>query len=519
MKKKLLLLSLLILSIFSFSSISGQDIKIIKGEEIKSKMQIRHIVGEIDNLVYTVFYAKKKYYLRTYNTDLSIEKSVEINMTYKDKKLEMHGMAKIMDRIYSLGEFNNKKTHKKYLLYQEYSPNTLKIVKKWTVLGEIPYEKKRRSGNFSFAYSQNKKRVLVYHYLPYKRGAKQKIAFSVLDSNMNKVWGKKVSLPYADNLFQIKDFEVDDAGSVYIVGKKWKGKAKDVINGRINFTYVIIGYHQDGDDEQEYKLSLKDKYITQVKLAVDNDLNLICAGFYTNTHNVYSLGGSFLLKINNEDGDVMVSDYKDFSVEFITSLMSKRKQEKVKKKKKKGKSIEMPEYDLDALIIRDDGGVILIGERSYVVSHTYTDANGNMHTTYTYYAQNIIVVNFNPDGSIKWMRRVPKSQSSGSPYYLSYVSATYEDNIYFIYNDHIDNANKKNELEFRHFVVKAKKTNLVAYRINSAGETKYLPLFIAGKGNTLVVPQHSAQLRETKDLILFSTYGKKQKLYRIEFQD
>ena len=516
--KNILQLSIIIIVLFATSfTTKAQDIKIIKGEEIRSKMQIRHIVGEIDDHLFTVFYAKKKFYLRSYNKDLSIGKSVEINMKYKDKKLTMHGMVKIMNHIYSLGEFNNKKTHKKYLLYQEYSPTSMKITKKWTILGEIPYQKKRRSGNFSFTYSQNKKRVLVYHYLPYKKGAKQKIAFSVLDSNMNKIWKTKVSLPYADNLFAIKDFEVDDAGNVYIVGKKWKGKAKDVIKGKINFSYVIVKYVEGGDNEQEFKLSLKNKYITQVKLAMDNDLNLICAGFYTNTKNIYSLGGSFLLKLNHEDGETMASNYKDFSVEFITSLLSKRKQQKAKKKK--GKKVEMPEYDLDALVIRDDGGVLLVGERAYVVSHTYTDANGHSHTSYTYYTRNIIVVNFNPDGTVKWMRRVPKSQSSSSPYYLSYVSATYQDNIYFIYNDHVDNAKRKKESDFGHFNMRVKKANLVAYRINSEGETKYLPLFPAGKGATLVVPQHSMQLRETKDLILFSVYSKKQRLYRIEFDN
>jgi hypothetical protein len=518
--KKLLQFTILIFTLFIINySAKAQDIKIIEGEEIKSKMVINRIVGEIDGKVYAVFYAKKKFYLRSYNKDLSIDKFTEIIMEHNNKKLEMHGVVKIMNRIYSLGEFNNKKMHKKYLLFQEHSPKTLKVIREWKVLGEIPYEKKRRSGDFSFSYSQNKRRVLVYHFLPNKKGAKQKIAFSVLDSNMNKVWSNKVTLPYADNLFAIKDFEVDDEGNVYLIGKKWRGKQKDVINGKINFSYLILGYKEQDKEAKEYKLALKDKFITQVRLAMDNKLNLVCAGFYTNTKNIYSLGGSFILKINHKTSDVMVSDYKDFSIDFITSLKSKRKKEKAKKKKKKGKTVEMPEYDLDALVLRDDGGVLLVGERNYVISHTYTDANGNMYTTYTYYSRNIIAVNFNPDGSVKWMRRIPKSQSSHSPYFLSYVSATYDDNLYFIYNDYVDNKNINNEIDFKHFAINRKKSNLVAYRINSEGETNYLSLFHAGKGNTLVVPNHSRQLRDSKDIIIFSTYGKKQKLYRIEFNN
>ena len=523
MTKKILLLSLLLFSIFAFNTSYAQDISIIEGAEIKSKMSMIKVVGEFDNNVVAVFYSKKKYYLRSYNENLEIVKYKELDLSYKGKEMDYAGVVEIKNRLFSLARFNNKKTKKNYLLYQEIDPKTFNVIKKLSVLGEIPYSKKRNDGGFSFVYSQNQQRVLIYHFLPYDKGGKQKLAFSVLDSNLTKIWGKKITLPYSDKLFAIHDFEVDDEGNVYIIGKKWRGKRKDIVDGKVNFEFYILRYRKDESDNQEYKLALKGKYITQVKLAMDPKLNLICAGFYSNNKGYGGLGGSFMLKIDHKDGDIITSDYQDFSVEFMTSLMSKRKKEKAKKKskkmKKKGKSFEMPVYDLDNLVIRDDGGVLLVAEREFVISHTHTDANGNTYTTYTYYTNNIIVVNFNPDGSVKWMRRVPKSQSAGGTYYLSYVSATYEDNIYFIYNDYIKNKDIRDEKEFRHFAVNLKYANLVAYKINGKGETDYLPLFPAGKGSTLVVPKRSTQLKHSNDIILYSVAKKKQRLYRIVFEE
>jgi len=520
MKKTLLFSILFLLTIFSIESSKAQNINIIEGGEIKSKMNMIKIVGEFDNLVVTVFYAKKKYYLRTYDKNLDVKNYKELDLTYKGKKMEYAGMVEIKNRLFSLAVFNNKKTKKNYLLYQEIDPKSLDVIKKLSVLGEIPYSRKSNDGNFSFVYSQNQKRVLIYHSLPYDKGGRQKIAFAVLDSNLNKIWSKKVTLPYSDKLFSFYDVEIDDEGNVYMIGKKWKAKRKDIVGGQINFSFIILGYKKGGKESVEYKLALEDKYISQVKLVMDPKLNLICAGFYSNNKSD-GLGGSFFLKIDHDSGDIISSDYKDFSVDFMTSLMSKRKQEKMKKKdkkmKKKGKSLEMPDYDLDGLVIRDDGGVLLVAERYFVLSHTYTDGNGNMHTTYTYYTNNIIVVNFNPDGSVKWMRRVPKSQSSASTYYLSYVSATYEDNLYFIYNDYIKNKEIENENDFKHFNMSLKNANLVAYKIDSEGNTDYLPLFSAGKGSTLVVPQKSQQLKHSNDIILFSVARKMQRLYRIEF--
>ena len=505
---------------FSLAS-QAQDINVIEGQEIMSKMKMIDVVENIDGQLITVFFSEKKYYLRSYNMNLEITTFSELKFEYKDKRLKYDRIVKIKNRLFILGSFINRKSKKNYLIYQEIDPKTLKTIDGLKILGIIPFQKRGNCGKFRFVYSRNQKRVLIYHYLPYNKEGRYKLSFSVLDSNLNKLWQKEITLPYSEVLFAVKDFVVDDEGNVFVIGKKWKDKNKDVINEKINFTFAILAYKNNGKEKREYKLDLKDKMITQVKLTIDKRLNLICTGFYTNNKNYYSLGGSFFLKIDYELGDIMVSNYKDFSFDYITSLMGeneKKKAEKESKKlQKKGKTYEMPKYDIDELIIRDDGGVLMIAERAYLEYYTITDASGHSHTSRLYDADNIIVVNFNPDGNIKWARKVPKYQVAGSPYYLSYVIAAHKDNLYFIYNDDIRNAAIEKEVDFVAFRVNSKVTNLVAYRINSNGETDYRPLIKVGKGNTMVVPQFSLQLKHSNDIILYSVWNKKQKLYRIEF--
>jgi len=525
MKTQQSILVLLILSFISFQNIKSQDIKVIEGAEIKSKMQIIKIVGDIDNKLITVTYSKKKYFIRTYNKDLEVSQVTEIPMVYKKKPMSYVNVVKIHKRLFVLSMFNNKKTKKTYLLYHELNPKTMKFTDDIKILGEIPFKSRYDKGDFSIVYSQNKKRILVYHMLPYNKGGKQKIAFSVLDSNLQKIWSKKLTLPYADKLFKIVDYDIDDKGNVYVIGKQYRGKAKDIIGGQVNFTFIILGYFDEGDEMQEYKLKEKDKYITDLRIAIDNDMNLICSGFYSGNKMYGAAGGSFLIKIDPESNEVSTSVFHKFSVDFINSLENERRKAKAKKKaakkKKKGKETELVNMDLRRLLLRDDGGVVLVGEQYFVTEITsYNSQTGATSTTYYYHYNNIVVVNFNSDGSLKWEKLIPKYQTQvNSPYYLSFVPVIFNDKIFFVYNDNIKNSSIKKESDYVGYVPNYKKTELVAYRIDFDGTSDRVVLFNTLKTKTIPVPKKSRQLDESDDLIIFTSARKLQRLFRVSFSE
>lgn len=516
---------ILILFLFTFQIVNSQDIKVIEGEVISSKMRLSRIVGEFNNQLVTVFVAKKKYFLRTYNASLEVSSVKEISLEYKDNRMNLATVIKVKDRLFVLTTFNNKKSNKTYLLYQEIDPITLSNIKEINILGEIPYESRYDKGGFSIVYSNNQKKILIYHLLPYNKGGNKKIAFTVLDSDLKVLWEKKITLPYADKLFSLMDYELDDEGNVYILGKQYKGKPVDILDKQINFSYLILGYFDEGEEEREYKLAEKDKYITEVRLAVDKDLDLICAGFYSANKSSSSAGGSFYLKIDYDSGDLTTSNYHKFDVDFLTSLDSEKRKAKTKKKaskaKAKGKEIEMINMDLRRLLLNENGNVVLVGEQNYVrVVSSYNASSKSYSTTYYYHYNNIVVVNFNSDGSVKWKRLIPKNQTqTNSSYYLSFVPVVFKDLAFFVYNDHIENSKIEDEVKYITYRPSYKKSELVAYRMDGDGETDRIPLFNALESKIIPVPKQSRQLKESGALILFCKNRKTQKLYRIEFSE
>ncbi len=525
MKKNILLFIILISSLISFQSLKSQDIKITEGAQIKSKMRILSIVGDIDNQLITVTYAKRKYYIRSYNRKLEVNNITEIPMTYKNKPMAFGTVIQINERLFVVSIFNNKKSKKTYLLYHELNVKTMKFTGEIKVLGEIPFKSRYDKGDFSIVYSENKKRILIYHLLPYNKGGKQKIAFSVLDSNLQKIWGKKITLPYADKLFKIVDYDIDDEGNVYVIGKQYRGKAKDVVGGQVNFSFLILGYFDDGDDKREYKLKEKDKYITDLRLAIDKDMNLVCAGFYSGNKMYGAAGGSFMLKIDPESEDITTSVYHKFDIDFISSLQTGKRKAKAKKKaakkKAKGKDVELTNMDLRKLVLRDDGGVIMVGEQNYVtVSSHYNSSTGTTSYTYHYHYNNIVVVNFNADGSIEWEKLIPKYQTqTNSSYYLSFIPVVFNDKVFFVYNDNIKNSTIKKESDYVGYVPNYKRTDLVAYRIDADGKSDRIVLFNTLKTKTIPVPKESRQLKDSGDLIIFTSTRKLQRLFRVEFSE
>ena len=520
MKKIIFTLFVLFLSSLSLKS---QSIKVIEGPEIKSKMRILDIVGEIDNKVYTVFYAKRKFYLRAYNNNLEATGIMEIPSEYQGKPIAYERSIKLQNKLYVLSVFNNKKSHKTFLLYQQIDTDKLKPKGKLQVLGEIPFKSRYDKGDFNIFYSPDTSHILIYHVLPYNKGGKQKLSFSVLDSRLNKIWQKKVTLPYADKLFDLKDITIDDYGNVYVIGKYYKGKRKDIINNRINFNYMIFAYLDKGNEEREYKLEEKERFIIDLEVSIDALQNLIVTGFYSPNLKTISAGGAFYMNIDRKTGEVLGSEFHKFSIDFLTSYMSGRSKkkavQKAEKKKKKGKEEGMYALKLRPIVKRDDGGFLLFGEQHYVTTVT-TYSNNTWHTTYYYHYDHIIVVNFNPDGTVKWERIIPKNQVEvNASFYSSYVLAVFKDNVFIIFNDHVMNTEQNIKAgKLYAFNRVMKKTKLVAYRLDEEGDMERMDLMNASKTGTIPVIPKSEQL-DNGDVVIFSDYKKKQRLFKIKFSE
>jgi hypothetical protein len=337
----------------------------------------------------------------------------------------------------------------------------------------------------------------------------------------NELWTKNISLPYSDGLFSINTYKVSDKGNVFLLGKIYEEKSKDVRFGKVNFKYTILSYSNSENTVKEYGISLGDKFLTDMQIAITPKEDIVCAGFYSDK-GMHSIKGTYFLRIDGVTKEIVSKSTKEFGLNFITLEMTEKQAAKTKKRAEKGKDTELYEFDLDNLVLRDDGGAVLVGEQYYVrVTHsTYTTANGgtNTVTTYHYYYNDVIVINIDPSGNIQWAVKVAKDQHTinDGGFFSSYALHVNKNNIYIIFNDNPKNMSAILQQGKRYNFVPYKESEVIIAQIDKNGIITKKSLFASLKKDIITRPKVCEQISE-KEMVIFGQKKTTQRFSMIVF--
>lgn len=454
---------------------------------------------------------KEAYWIEKYDSDMNLTKSVELPLKYKKKVREFNDVIYQNNQLWFLTSYNNV-AKKKYYLFGQRIDERLNVDDKIILLAEIDSKRHNRKSLFDTHTSRDSTKLLVYNNLAYQARKPEKFAFRVYDKNMNKLWEKDVTLPYNDDVFAIKDYRVDNKGNVYILGnikdKKLFPNQKELAGN-----YIIIAYTNKGNTVKEYEISLQDnqKIITELTFRVNNKQELIIAGFYSE-HAFDKAKGTCYLRIDTETQAILKKETKEFDFAFLTENMSKHQVNRAENARRKGntrREAELYRFSLDDLILRSDGGSVLIAEQAYIEKET--NSNGrNISTRYHYYNNDIIVVNISPDGSIDWSSRIEKRQHTinDSGYFSSYAMAITKNKLYFVYNENPKNLLENNYREPRSF--NGSWSVIALAEIDMKGEVEVYSIESNKKLGIISRPKVCAQVSKDKMAI----YGEKKSKYR-----
>jgi hypothetical protein len=491
--------------------------------ELGKKSTLNDIVGADDEHYYAVVVEKKGYFMMKFTHDMKLVLKTELDLEYKGKDQTYEFMLMHNSRLILFTSFLNQKDKVNYFFSEEVDVKTLTSSKELTKLAAISYKKRYHKGDFSYSKSIDEKKLLVYYNLAFDKGAKEKVACIVYDETMTELWEKEVELPYLDEFFSVAMMKVDNDGSAYLVGKSFKEdpRARGRSRSGPTFTYKIIALQDKGMKRLEFDIDGDEKFITDLSITINDQLELIAAGFFSERGS-WSIKGSIFLRIDCKTGKVLKSSFKEFEMDFITASMTERQVERAEKKKeKKGIEPELYQYDLRDLIVRGDGGCVLFAEQFYVRVHTTTSSNGNggttTHTTYTYYYNDVIAVNISPAGEIEWHARIPKRQISRNDggRFSSYLMAVVKDRIFLIFNDDPRNLNlPEGERPFSADFGKTAVITLV--QLTADGETTREALHYNEGEKLYTVPKLSEQISIDK-VILFAKGRKTVRFAKVSF--
>ncbi len=285
------------------------------------------------------------------------------------------------------------------------------------VISELPNEKELRV-DLKYTRSINKKKLLCYKNLD--EGTKSEtILYYLFDAQSKEFVEGKIEIPYPDDKFQMRKIMVSNAGKVYVLGKFFKvNKVKDPDD----FGFKIYQYEAGEPQAKEVTIDLGELYLTDLTMKIDREENIFLAGFFSHQSTDEIIGTCFF-RINSQLEEEVRSSQR-FSDEFLVNFLRDKQIERGR---------ELQNFYLDNIILRSDGGVLLIAEKFYTTFNSYVDVYGYWVDQKIYHYDEVIVNSVSANGDLEWSAVVPKRQQSERRDQLSYIDVVSGTNVYLIY--------------------------------------------------------------------------------------
>ena len=404
-----------------------------------------------------------RYFLEVRDKNLKKIKVEDISSKLDADNYIIEDIFKFDDQIIVFNSKLEKAQKREIFYYQSFDLNNYSISSR-KKLYEITFEKKRKRPSLVYAQSENEEYLLVKIIPPINKKEVGTPKFIMLNSKLEKLWEREIKNEvseeaekrifgrgYSYNLMNYEPYLVSNYGEIFTVSA---GKLVKITE----------------EDKEEIKINFEDFDLYGLKLGIDPYGDPMVSGYYSEK-DTRGIKGVFFIKFDPENMEEISHQKTIFTKEMIQLGMSaKEKNKATKKAARKDYEIGADDLSIDDIVFDNNGNMYLIGSQFRVVVRSYTDSNGNIRDSYTYYYEDIFVSKFNELGEHIFDVKIPKIQISGSPLLDPYNYCVKDGKIAFFFIDHYENKNAdfKNKPVTR--VTKYKDCYITGILINEEGK-------------------------------------------------
>lgn len=461
---------------------------------------------------------RQKIYLEKYTIEGKLVRTKETTLKYKGKDRKLEDIIRINNRIYLFSSYHNLKDRKNYLFVQEINSTSLLLSKEMTKVSEAKTSSAYKEGDFNFQFSRDSQFLLVYAQHPLRKKDQEQFTLTILDSTLSTVWEKQIALPYPNKNFSVEECRIDNKGDVYVLGVAFEDLSVNRRQGTPDYKYKLLHFSNNGTTVQDYEISLNDLFITDLTIRENKGNELVCAGFYSEK-NSYSIKGVCYFRIDLRQKAFTRVNTRPFDFDFITLYLSPGKKRKALESEQEGntrKQAELYNYNLNDIILRNDGGAVLVAEQYFVERVETWDYAGRRYIDYYYHYNDIILANIRPDGTIQWTARVPKEQvtRNDNGYFSSYSMTIARNRLLFLFNDLGGGGNRYSQLRFS--TRNPRNANLMLAEVQLDGTVRSF-LLENGRTNPVIpVPTICRQINR-ESMILYGENGRESRIGILRF--
>lgn len=294
-----------------------------------------------------------------------------------------------------------------------------------------------KKDNPKFAYSQDKSKVLIFN------PDDKNLHLQLIDNYKRKlIYEFTLSLKDINLKTDFQKLEVSNKGEVFILGRKSSFWGRDNEKG---FLLIRI---LDQTNIFIHRFNPERDHISDLLMDYDEKNQRLALAGLTNEGDESKSNGYFAFSIRANDiptdAEILINR---FSPEFLAEVSGK----------KIGKVKEISNYQLRDIVVRNDGGVIIVCEvvkeftrRSQINSPGQVGDYFPYRGFVDYYHEDLIIIATFPEGKEHWKKIFFKKQFSqdDNAIYSSYYLFKSPSQIKLIYNDEIKNNNTVSEYIF-----------------------------------------------------------------------
>lgn len=346
----------------------------------------------------------------------------ELKATWSKEVMEQNG-RKNLDFLSVIGEnilvfvsefFPKEGVIKTYYYRYDLEGN---VIGDQELLSVYPNQKEQKV-DLQYVLSSNKRKLLCYKNLQNKKESEQ-ILYYVFDEDGTYTRSGEIGLTFPDNQFAVKSVQVSNNGNVFLLGKLF---VTTRVSNPTDFKYIMYRFDTRTEENKEVQINLGDRFITDLAFKIDRDENIYLAGFYSYSSTDRMIG-TIMQKINAE-GERIIDTTEPFSKEFLANYLTDGQINRGR---------ELRNFYLNKIVLRSDGGVLILAEKFYITYRTYQAPNGYLVDREIYHYEDVILTSVSAEGKIEWQKIVEKTQMSENPSSLSYFNAMSQQGAHIFY--------------------------------------------------------------------------------------
>ena len=361
------------------------------------------------------------------------------------------------------------------------------------VLDTIRDNEERVARLFNDKMSQDQSHILFYHPF-YKDEILTKIQLIVVGRDLNIVGQKEFLVKNATKESKLSSIILDNDLNAYFTISREEEK-QDYQASEFN----IYKYSCDSNRLDIYDIKLDHEIFQKPIVTVDNvNNNILISGFLEEEDkkgNEAAVGFLSVI-IDKNDGSIKAQFVSEFSNQFFHELTGKD----TSKQKKR-----LFTFQIRRVILRNDGGAIVIAESFYKESDEYSSGVSAAFSGYrsvnVYFYNDIVVFSINPSGVIDWQTILRKKQISedDNGAYSSFGLMNTKNSLRFIYNEEI-----------------YPRADLDEYVLSGNGKVERNNLFNLDEFNVFLIPKLAKQI-SPNELVLPSLRKNELSLVKLNY--